>query len=1006
MTGLWSMASGLAIPLGIALIILAVIVWAGCKTVFCCIKPHPIKPKDIPPEQWPLLKPVIKELQQFGFKPVGCRQAEAILGTPFYMVILRHKTSHTYATLIVGLSSQSASLVNIHLSTHWTNGHLLETVNDATYDIYSIEPRHHVQWVGYVSIKEQIEAHRQGFMAIKKDSSPQRLSLKDFLAAQHHHDHLHYARLAKRREIFWVEPEHTYRMAPWTAVRSIMRVALGMKRPKNSSPGVNAPNAPGLNQSGEPATTAHQVDAEVAAFMRSRQPSKSSSSRRNRTFILLASLALFLVASSSMFDGRLNWQGLLAFAGVIAIHEAGHALAMKAFGYRDTTVLFVPFFGALATAKKEDATLTEKVWISLAGPLPGIGLGIGLAIARSQGWVPAWDWIDQTIGFFLFLNLFNLIPFYPLDGGQVANHLLFSRNPYLGVAFQSIGIAALALLGLGTGSFLLLGFAALVAFSIPQNFRTAKLNAQLRQEILSSYPVRPASSDQASTGVPSVPELGMDTWVRRIFTILQSPSYGRLTFAQKSTLAKSLLDSRTEHMAPFMTRIGLSGIYIASLILGGIGSVYALSLDSTDSEIASRSIEYSHSKTGFLPEAAEDDFERFYDQEFAEYSENEYFTDYEAEVSNIYSCPNLDAAPLPLGAENSDVMRDRQVTLMATFETEAIAQSVLATLQPSLIPSDRALVFGQSVLVSTVSQTTQSQFESVTSDQEGQLLPIDDLEFGVSIYIDAEAPDEQTAKQVAQTFWFFETLGLYDASYVPPMPWESPTLTPDQQALSQRAKYTYRRLKRIEEDAWGNAPIKGYLWKSILAAVTRNPQWITGEQKKMMEKQIKAVRNGVKALLESDDPHLDPETLNLYLQHANLQHELSQLQMDELWQQPSDVGAQEGEFSAPTQANLQEQEQLYTTVYQVQQRLGQRMWQTSSRYAPDEAPIDPTALEFDPNRPWFNGYVQYEGTQMQFHELNFSSVSEMLPEMTQYLCDRQFTNIRYTFVNGAEVWNY
>jgi hypothetical protein len=43
-----------------------------------------------------------------------------------------------------------------------------------------------------------------------------------------------------------------------------------------------------------------------------------------------------------------------------------------------------PFLGALATARKDDATLSQKFWISLAGPLPGLSLGIALLMIATR----------------------------------------------------------------------------------------------------------------------------------------------------------------------------------------------------------------------------------------------------------------------------------------------------------------------------------------------------------------------------------------------------------------------------------------------------------------------------------------------------------------------------------------------------------------------------------------------------------------------------------------------
>jgi Zn-dependent protease len=71
--------------------------------------------------------------------------------------------------------------------------------------------------------------------------------------------------------------------------------------------------------------------------------------------------------------------------------------------------------------------------------LPGLFLGIGLAIATSlhhtdpeqfMRWYTAKEnWTRDVTGILIGLNLFNLMPMYPLDGGQVADLLLFSRNP-------------------------------------------------------------------------------------------------------------------------------------------------------------------------------------------------------------------------------------------------------------------------------------------------------------------------------------------------------------------------------------------------------------------------------------------------------------------------------------------------------------------------------------------------------------------------------------------------
>ena len=471
MAWLWIVAIALSVLYGLAKVFpIVAAVWVMRKVTYCCLQMEPITRTDLSATQRKIFTPKIKEVQHYGFKSVGCWQLTVIPDQTMQGVLMRHKSGHTYALLHIQLPFNHEIPVTLSIATLFDDGYSLETSNTFPTNIFSRPEAHRVLRLGDVSVKDLLNAHRQEYLAIKQSAQPRSLDPKDFIAAQlqQARDQIDYAHVQK--EIQWVEPGHTYRITLGHTIKVVREMVHQMAQNPGPPPQLSdeIPDTVPDSTSAKKQTTRQpssddvnaqtSVEKEVAAFMRSRQPSQSSPSRRNRTFILLASLAFFLLATPSMLGGNLQWQGVLAFAGVIAIHEAGHALAMKAFGYRDTTVLFVPFFGALATASKDDATLTEKVWISLAGPLPGLGLGIGLAIARSQGWIPDLEWIDQSIGFFLFLNLFNLIPIYPLDGGQVANHLLFSSQSIFGCHLSKYRHCRVSPLGFGHGSFSLTGF--------------------------------------------------------------------------------------------------------------------------------------------------------------------------------------------------------------------------------------------------------------------------------------------------------------------------------------------------------------------------------------------------------------------------------------------------------------------------------------------------------------------------------------------------------------------
>ncbi len=127
----------------------------------------------------------------------------------------------------------------------------------------------------------------------------------------------------------------------------------------------------------------------------------------------------------------------IVFVMLIFIHEMGHAISMRAFGVPASMPYFIPGFGALIQMKGRPASVLEEAYIALAGPLLGtvgalLCLGYGIA-TQSEFWVAA-----SYTGFFL--NLFNMFPVYPLDGGRVVGAI----SPRLWVA-GLVGLVALAI---------------------------------------------------------------------------------------------------------------------------------------------------------------------------------------------------------------------------------------------------------------------------------------------------------------------------------------------------------------------------------------------------------------------------------------------------------------------------------------------------------------------------------------------------------------------------------
>lgn len=125
--------------------------------------------------------------------------------------------------------------------------------------------------------------------------------------------------------------------------------------------------------------------------------------------------ALISVAFYSLAFG---WVFAFGFVGLIFVHEMGHVIAVKAKGLPVKGMIFIPFFGA-AVAWSNAKNVQDEAEVAIAGPLAGaIGSSICLAIPvllHIEG--TAWLVPLAYIGFFL--NLLNLAPVWPLDGGRI-----------------------------------------------------------------------------------------------------------------------------------------------------------------------------------------------------------------------------------------------------------------------------------------------------------------------------------------------------------------------------------------------------------------------------------------------------------------------------------------------------------------------------------------------------------------------------------------------------------
>ena len=120
---------------------------------------------------------------------------------------------------------------------------------------------------------------------------------------------------------------------------------------------------------------------------------------------------------------------------LIWIHEMGHVLQLKREGIKASAPMFIPFLGAFVAMKEMPKNALAEARVGLAGPVLGT-LG-GLGVLGIYAWTQ--NPLFLGLAYFNFLiNLFNLAPILPLDGGRAVGAL----SP----AFWLLGLAVMAAL--------------------------------------------------------------------------------------------------------------------------------------------------------------------------------------------------------------------------------------------------------------------------------------------------------------------------------------------------------------------------------------------------------------------------------------------------------------------------------------------------------------------------------------------------------------------------------
>ena len=130
-----------------------------------------------------------------------------------------------------------------------------------------------------------------------------------------------------------------------------------------------------------------------------------------KLFTTSASMLVSIVAYQLIF----GWPFAVGFVLLLLLHELGHVIQLRREGVEASAPMFIPFLGAVISAKSLGQDAGAEARVGLAGPILGtIATLVPLAV-----WLATGDDFWRALAYVgFFLNLFNLLPVVPLDGGR------------------------------------------------------------------------------------------------------------------------------------------------------------------------------------------------------------------------------------------------------------------------------------------------------------------------------------------------------------------------------------------------------------------------------------------------------------------------------------------------------------------------------------------------------------------------------------------------------------
>jgi Zn-dependent protease len=311
--------------------------------------------------------------------------------------------------------------------------------------------------------------------------------------------------------------------------------------------------------------------------------------------MLLVSMVIFY--SIGLFDNGVT--DVLIIILVILIHEAGHFIGMRLFGYKNIQMFFIPMFGAAISGRSKNVAAYKKALVALLGPVPGIFIGFLLGIVYAVTGIAI---IQRMMIMFFVINIFNLLPFFPLDGGRFLHEALFSRNRYIELIFKILASLAMIAIGLTIGGWFLAVFGLFSLIGAQYPFKVARIANELktapdRTELTDNidiFSAAQAMNEDSKEDIEPQPDEIPTEIAEKIIKKIPQHLGNKLNLKTVATYTEQVWERMNVRPPRLLATFGLVGVYFFCFFFAliSISVVVAVSFRPRESVPESRIVEY------------------------------------------------------------------------------------------------------------------------------------------------------------------------------------------------------------------------------------------------------------------------------------------------------------------------------------------------------------------------------------------------------------------------------